>query len=51
MLFVYPYKTLFSLFSFPIIMMHILNIVSAIEIMAIKELRGFIYENWINELS
>ena len=40
------YKTIFSLFCFPIIMAYIVNIVSAIKKMTSKERRGFTYKNY-----
>ena len=46
MLFVHLYKTIFFAVYFPNIMIYILNVVTAIKNMTIKEREDFIYENY-----
>ena len=48
MLFIYPYKTFFLLFYD--IMVYILNVLSAMKKIAIKELTDFKYENYYRRI-
>ena len=48
--FIHSYKTFFSFFSFRNIIMHILNIASAIKMMTVNENRDLIYENYYKQI-
>ena len=44
------YKTIFSLFCFPIVMVYIVKNVSAIKKMTSEERRGFTYKNYHSQI-
>ena len=50
MQFIHPYNTYFSAFCFSIIMMYILNILSAIKKTRIKELKDFIFKSYYRQI-
>ena len=50
MLFIHLYKAIFLLFCFPIVIMCILNIASAIKRITVNELRDFIFENYYRRI-